>query len=76
MVVVTGVMAREVTVAPEIVSCELFEKLPEDALMTTVPGDMPVARPWVGELLLTVAMSGSRQDQCAVAVKSLVLPSE
>jgi hypothetical protein len=76
VVVPDGVTASEAMVAPVIVSCALFEKLPDDALITTVPGKIPVANPWVGELLLTVAMLGSRQAHSAVAVKSLVLPSE
>jgi hypothetical protein len=62
MVVIIGVTAIELTVAPVIVSCALFETFSEDALITTVPGDTPVARPWVGELLLTVARLESRQD--------------
>lgn len=76
MVTIAGLTAREDRVAPVIFSCALFERLPEDALITTEPGDIPIARPWVGELLLTVAVLGSRQDHCAVAVKSFVLPSE
>jgi hypothetical protein len=76
IVTAAGVTAREVTVVPVTVSCALFETLPDEALITTVPGAMPVASPCVGELLLTVAMLGSRQDHCAAAVKSFVLPSE
>jgi hypothetical protein len=42
-------------------SCVLFETVPEDALIKTVPALIAVANPWVGALLLTVAM-GSRHD--------------
>jgi len=45
MVALAGVMAREDTVAPVTVSCALFETFPKDALITTVPADIPVARP-------------------------------
>lgn len=71
-----GVIAREEAVAEVTFNCALLETLPDDAVMSAVPGATPVAKPCVGEMLLTVARVGSRHDHCAVAVKSFVLPSE
>jgi len=76
MVAAAGVTASEVGVAVVIVNSAPLETLPEDALITAVPGDTPVAKPCVGELLLTMARVETRQAHCAVAVRSLVLPSE
>jgi len=83
MVAAAGVTATEdtVTLADLMASFALVETLPEVAVMSTVAGlplpvDKAMARPCVGGLLLTVATLGSRQDHCAVVVKSFVLPSE
>lgn len=83
MVAAAGVTATEdtVTLADLMASFALLETLPEVAVMSTVAGlplpvDKAMARPCVGGLLLTVATLGSRQDHCAVVVKSFVLPSE
>ena len=76
MVAVAGVIAREETVALVIVSSALLETPPEAAVTRAVPGEIAVAMPWVGDVLLTLARFGSKQAHCAVAVKSFVLPSE
>jgi hypothetical protein len=49
IVVVSGVIASEVTVASVIVNYALFEKFPEDALIATVPGDMR-GRKWLEQV--------------------------
>ena len=76
IVAVAGVTASEETVAEVTVNCAPFDTLPKDALITAVPGVTAVARPCVGESLLTVATVGMKQAHCAVVVKSLVVPSE
>jgi hypothetical protein len=76
IVAVAGVIAKEVTVALVIVSSALLVTPPEAAVTRAVPGEIAVAIPWVGDVLLTLARLGSKQAHCAVAVRSFVLPSE
>lgn len=73
-----GVTAIEETVAWVIFSTPLFDMLPIAAEITTVPETFgcAMAKPCVGEELLTVARLGSRHAHCTLAVKSFVLPSE
>jgi hypothetical protein len=76
MVGETGVTRIETSAVGVIVSVALLEVIPEKfAVMVVVPSPTDVARPFVPDVLLMVAMPGSDEFQATNDVMSGVLPS-
>jgi hypothetical protein len=69
-----GVIAKDLGVAGPTVKFVDLETPPMAAVMTVSPTATEVARPWVPEALLIVAMPGTELLQVAVVVTEALVP--